>query len=70
MMTAIMPPAAKSRYATGWRLMKPSTRAFMIDACGEARTDAVSPGAASPNWNVCASATITRPTTIDETTTP
>ncbi len=70
MTTAIIAPAPKSRYATGCRLMKPSTSAFMIEACGEASTTRVSPGAASPNWNVWASATMTRPTTTEDTRTP
>ena len=70
MLTAIIAPAPKSSHATGWRLMKPCTSACMIDACGAASTARVSPGAASPNWNACASITIVRPTAIDEAMTP
>ena len=44
--------------------MKPSTSAFMMDACGEGRTTRGSPGAASPNWNACASSTMVRPAAI------
>ena len=42
----------------------------MIEACGEASTARVSPGAASPNWNVCASITIVRPTATEAASTP
>ena len=35
MLTAIAAPAPKSTYATGCRLMKPSTSAFMMEACGD-----------------------------------
>ena len=38
----------------------------MIEACGEASTTRVSPGAASPNWNVRASITIVKPTAAAE----
>ena len=42
----------------------------MIDACGDASTTRVSPGAASPNWNVRASITIVRAAAADAAMTP
>ena len=50
--------------------MKPSTSAFMIEACGDGSTTRVSPGAASPNWKVCASITMVSPAAIDAAITP
>ena len=36
----------------------------MMEACGEASTARVSPGAASPNWKACASITMVSPAAI------
>ncbi len=38
MITATAAPAPKSTQGTGWRLMNPSTSAFMIEACGDTST--------------------------------
>ena len=70
MTTAMTAPTVKRTHATGCRLMKPCTSACMIDACGAASTARVSPAAASPNWNACASITMARPAATDETMTP
>ena len=64
-MTATAAPAPNRMYATGWRLMNPSTSAFMMEACGEGSTARRSPGAASPNWNARASITMVRPTATE-----
>ena len=70
MITATIAPAPNSRYATGWWLMKPSTSAFMMDACGAARIGRASPTAASPNWYACASMTMAKPAAMAAATTP
>ena len=67
---AIMAPTPNNKYAMGWWLMKPSTSAFMIDACGDASTGRKSPGSASPNWNVRASITIVNPAATAAAMTP
>src|SRR5664279_5810897 len=64
-MIAIAAPVPKRKYAIGCRFMNPSTIAFMIEACGAARTSRASPGAFSPNWNTRASMTIVSPTAIE-----
>ena len=50
--------------------MKPSTSAFMMEACGDGSTTRRSPGAASPNWKVCASMTMVRPAAMEAASTP
>src|SRR6185437_16564221 len=63
-------PTPNRRYVTGWWLMKPSTNAFIIEACGDANTGRTSPATASPNWKVLASMLIVRPTAMADAITP
>ena len=63
-------PAPNRMYATGWRLMNPSTSAFMMEACGEGSTTRGSPGTASPNWKARASITMVSPTATEAAITP
>ena len=70
MISVIIAPAPNRTVATGCWLMKPSTRARMMAACGEGRTARVSPATASPNWNALASSTMVSPAATEAAITP